>query len=291
MCQWKTFGTGLRSQAACRDMFKCGEGAPSCWLVAHGAGAGRLTCDASSCHLVCSLHPRHADRDARSPARSAEAEPPYLAAGACSRAPADVLSTHLAGNAELAVLVQAPGPHVPLLSQCEAAVAAGGHLHHLQSGMAHAQASRQDGWDGHPVYKPADRWAMPWGVRDAPSLELKRKGAGPLQPCCLAPRLEVRRMQFSPSSAEAPHLAVAGHAPPADQLHRRGRQQLVLELVLAASRVQGAGGGAPQLALARSTPAQYGAGTGQRQVMIVTCSWQLWVRARKQPKKGRRQPS
>ena len=98
-------------------------------------------------------------------------------------------------------------------------------------------------------------------------------------------------MQLSTSRVEDPHLAVAAHAPPANQLHRRWRQQLVLELVLAASRVQGAGGGAPQLALARSAPAQNDAGTGQCQVVVVTCSWELLVRARKQQKKDRRKPS
>ena len=50
-----------------------------------------------------------------------------------------MLSAHLAWNAELAILVQPPGPDLPLLSQREAAVAAGGHLHHLQSSGAPAQ--------------------------------------------------------------------------------------------------------------------------------------------------------
>ena len=98
-------------------------------------------------------------------------------------------------------------------------------------------------------------------------------------------------MQLRASTMEAPHLAVAGHAPPADQLHRRGRQQLVLELVLAASCVQGAGGGAPQLALACGAPAQDSASTGQRQVVVVTCSWEPVVRAKKQARTGRRKPS
>ena len=79
-------------------------------------------------------------------------------------------------------------------------------------------------------------------------------------------------MQLSTSKVEDSHLAVAAHAPPANQLHGRRRQQLVLELVLAASCVQGAGGGAPQLALARSAPAQDGASAGQCQVVVVTCS-------------------
>ena len=84
----------------------------------------------------------------RPSASSAEAKPPHLTAWPCNCARIDMLTAHLARNAELAILVQAPGPHVAFLSQREAAIAAGGHLHHLQSSLAcaeHIKAGRL-GW-------------------------------------------------------------------------------------------------------------------------------------------------